>query len=229
MKTLGNDWNLFVGVQTKMRKYVEPLFANVQNARFLEHTQLKGQVTDYSKMMMSAEFWDLFDTEYVLVFQPDCVMFYNDMEHFVSLGAPLLGAPWCMDNEVFSGRIVNWRVGNGGFSLRRKSWMKRCIESDKAWSAYNALKKAHGSHSGPLSADNEDIFFNVCVKELLEWEDLWKFEAEAAHFAIEVPCDRNDNYMKQGIMAGHAFWYYTDSVEHQKLLDGRPPERSATF
>lgn len=226
MKTLGDDWNLYVGVQPKMRKYVEPLFANVQNARFLEHSQLKGLVTDYSKMMMSTEFWDLFDTEYVLVFQPDCVMFYNDMDHFVSLGAPLLGAPWCLDNEVFAQKIVHWRVGNGGFSLRRKSWMKRCIESEKAWKAYNALKQQHGTKSGPLSADNEDIFFNVCIKEHLEWEDLWKFEAEAAHFAVEVPCGRDDGYMKQGIMAGHAFWYYTDSVEHQKLLNGRPPQRS---
>lgn len=229
MKTLGEEWNLYVGVQPKMRKYVEPLFANVQNARFLEHSQLKGLVTDYSKMMMSTEFWDLFDTEHVLIFQPDCVMFYNDMDHFVSLGAPLLGAPWCLDNEVFEQKIVHWRVGNGGFSLRRKSWMKRCIESEEAWRAYNALKKIHGTKSGPLSADNEDIFFNVCVKELMEWEDLWKYEAEAAHFAVEVPCGREDGYMNQGIMAGHAFWYYTTSEEHQKLLNGQPPDRSSAI
>jgi Protein of unknown function (DUF5672)/Glycosyl transferases group 1 len=228
MKTLGEEWNLYVGVQPKMRQYVEPLLANVQNVRFLEHEQLNaGLVTDYSKMMMSSEFWNLFETEYILIFQPDCVMFYNDMDHFIGLGAPMLGAPWCPDNEVFAQHIVQWRVGNGGFSLRRKSWMQKCIASDQAWHAYNALKKIHGATSGPLSADNEDVFFNVCVKELVpEWDTLWKYEAEAAHFAVEVPCGRGDDYMQQGIMAGHAFWYYTDSTEHQKLLNGRPPERN---
>lgn len=226
MSTLGEDWNLYVGVQPKMRKYLEPLFANVQNARFLEHHQLGGLVTDYSNMLMSTEFWDLFDTEYILVFQPDCIMFYNDIDHFVSLGAPLLGALWCPNNEILAQHIVDWKVGNGGFSLRRKSWMQRCIASTQAWDAYNSLKKTHGTASGPLASGNEDVFFNVCLKLLLTRDDLRKYEAEATHFAIEVPCGRSDDYMTQGIMAGHAFWYYTDYAEHQKLLNGRQPNRT---
>jgi hypothetical protein len=33
-------------------------------------------------MIISAEWWDLFDAEYILEFQPDTFMFYNNVHHF---------------------------------------------------------------------------------------------------------------------------------------------------
>lgn len=217
MGTLGPDWKLKVGVRPPMLEYIAPSFQFMDRVDFVEHQQLRGDVQDYSKMLMSVEFWDLFNTEHILIFQPDTILFYNNINYFVEKQLPFLGAPWCMENEVITQKIVSWNVGNGGLSLRQKSWMKKCVHSAGTWHEYNRLKEVHGNNSSPLSADNEDIFFNICVGLFSGRKQLTEIELEASRFAIEVPCEAD--FTERVPMGGHAVWFYMHPSDVEYLIE----------
>ena len=99
-------------------------------------------VKQYSDMLTTKEFWNRFEGEKLLVYQEDTFLFHNNIQKF--LNYDYVGAPW---------KILNYHsntfVGNGGFSLRSRSVMIKCIE-----------------HTDP-SIDNlpEDVYFAKTMKK----------------------------------------------------------------
>ena len=76
--------------------------------------------SQYSKMLMTVNFWKLFHGENILIHQEDSYIFHNNITEFLKYD--YVGAPWPIhqdDNE--------YGVGNGGFSLRSKSKMIEVI------------------------------------------------------------------------------------------------------
>ena len=76
----------------------------------------------YGELMNKADFYKYFNNkgyEYMLVYQPDCWVFKNELQAWCDKGYDYVGAPffikWFADRNLF--------VGNGGFSLRRLSAM----------------------------------------------------------------------------------------------------------
>jgi Protein of unknown function (DUF5672) len=73
----------------------------------------------YNRLLKSSVFFDRFiENDYILIAQLDCLIFRNDLDHWMAQGWDYLAAPW------FKGFARNhypglWRVGNGGLSLRR--------------------------------------------------------------------------------------------------------------
>ena len=61
------------------------------------------------------------DFDFLQIVQLDCWIFEDRLDEFMSLGLDYIGAPWM--REGFSGKPNKelWKVGNGGFSLRRIS------------------------------------------------------------------------------------------------------------
>ncbi|MFA6200193.1 MAG: DUF5672 family protein [Bacteroidales bacterium] len=76
----------------------------------------------YNKLLMSIEFYRKFIVyEYILIYQLDAYVFNNELKYWCSLNYDYVGAPWF---ENFLSRQENkklWKVGNGGFSLRKVS------------------------------------------------------------------------------------------------------------
>ena len=80
---------------------------------------------EYSRLLMSKEFWNNFKGEKLLLYQEDSYMFHNRIDEFLEYD--YIGAPW----PIHQDEHVNQReygVGNGGFSLRSKSKMIEVIE-----------------------------------------------------------------------------------------------------
>ncbi|MEW6718184.1 MAG: DUF5672 family protein [Chloroflexota bacterium] len=81
-------------------------------------------IKDYDQFMLSPEFYETFlEYEYILTYQPDCLVFSDQLEGWCNLGYDYIGAPLFRDKanptKGFS------RVGNGGLSLRRvESFLK---------------------------------------------------------------------------------------------------------
>jgi len=78
---------------------------------------------DYSKLLMSCAFWRATNATFVLIFQADsrfCAQSPFNVAMFVSMGYDYYGAPW--QNPPAS----DLPVGNGGFSLRRRSAAEAC-------------------------------------------------------------------------------------------------------
>jgi hypothetical protein len=80
--------------------------------------------SEYSKLLTTRSFWEKIHGETVLIHQEDSYIFHNIIEPFLKYD--YIGAPWPMSqNDNSHG------VGNGGFSLRKKSKMLEVIDKIK--------------------------------------------------------------------------------------------------
>ena len=80
---------------------------------------------EYSRLLMTKEFWNNFSGEKLLLYQEDSYMFHNRIDEFLEYD--WVGAPWPIDQDEHVNQ-KEYGVGNGGFSLRTKSKMIECIE-----------------------------------------------------------------------------------------------------
>ena len=97
----------------------------------LEFHQLSYQnlnLITYSCLLTTPSFYDYFDTEFVLIFQTDTVLFPQSpylVTYFMNQNVDYIGAPWFHLN-INDGR-TNYVGGNGGLSLRKVSRMKELL------------------------------------------------------------------------------------------------------
>ncbi len=75
----------------------------------------------YSRLLLTQSFWNLFTGEKLLIYQEDSILFRGDIEPF--LPYDYVGAPW--PHTPFGWDL---KVGNGGFSLRSRSVMLACLQ-----------------------------------------------------------------------------------------------------
>ena len=107
--------------------------------------KLTSKERDLSALLTSKTMWDPFpDVENILFFQLDSIICSNsnrtvdDFLHYDWIGAPW---PW----------LPQIRGGNGGFSLRRKSRMLRCLQT-RTWTG-----------EGGIYDWSEDMWYNRCM------------------------------------------------------------------
>jgi Protein of unknown function (DUF5672) len=75
----------------------------------------------YNLLMVSWRFFEAFaDYDYILVYEPDCLVFSSDLESWCAKGWDYAGAPW-FDDFLDDTTRGFWKVGNSGLSLRRVS------------------------------------------------------------------------------------------------------------
>ncbi len=135
----------------------------------------------YSHMMMKPEIYQLFsDFEYMLIYQTDCYIFEDHLDEFIDLDYDYIGSPWIpkykysatilkpwwtFRNGVFKmlhkskvRHRINFKVGNGGFSLRK---VKSFIEATTKY----AHKAEHWNKTIKYYA--EDVFFCIALDDVL--------------------------------------------------------------
>jgi len=87
------------------------------------HSEYFRSKKTYNALVLSREFYEQFTKyEYILIFQPDCLVFRDELLTWCEKGYDYIGAPWF--KRVESTRMWWSRsdcVGNGGFSLRKVS------------------------------------------------------------------------------------------------------------
>src|SRR5262249_48770446 len=83
----------------------------------------------YSRLLLSKDFYRAFqEYEFILIYQLDCLVFSGNLDYWCCRDWDYVGAPWFPDfgQETSKGF---WKVGNGGFSLRKVSSAIRVLES----------------------------------------------------------------------------------------------------
>ena len=83
----------------------------------------------YNRMLLRRRFYDQFcNFDFMLIYQLDCVVFRNELNHWANKGYDYIGSPWFVDE---AGKAVELpqSVGNGGFSLRKISTARRVLTS----------------------------------------------------------------------------------------------------
>ncbi len=130
----------------------------------------------YNSLMLSREFYKAFiDYRYILIYQLDAYVFKDELKEWCEKDYDYVGAPWpvrpiyshplmrlcswikkqyCTLFKRPNSQITNWRVGNGGLSLRKVSVMLDVLE--KHWNTAEKYLRHSGNHMY-----NEDVFFAV--------------------------------------------------------------------
>jgi hypothetical protein len=143
-----------------------------------------GTAREYSEILTSRSFTEAIPTETFLVFQTDSMInpaHKNLLEKFLEYD--YVGAPWKTS-------IVG--VGNGGFSLRKRSVMLKIIDT-----------------FGPLKGDHEDSFFSIGCARLRAYVPT---KDEAKEFSIETV------YSPASFGIHRAWAYHPDKIK--ELCDG---------
>lgn len=146
---------------------------------------------NYNDLLFNRLFWNFFQhRQSVLIMQEDTFIFKSNIEDFLQYD--YIGAPWSYNSIM---RKIDLRVGNGGFSLRKMSFIYEVLDHKEA-----ILKKMkeYEFHSEieKLEPYPEDIFFSFAAIYL--GKNIPKFDVARSFATENIACSES--------FGGHQFW-----------------------
>ncbi|GLQ51344.1 DUF5672 family protein [Dyella flava] len=139
-------------------------------------------LSGYNQLMLSSTFYEAFaEYEYILICQTDVFVFEDRLEHWCNQGYDYIGAPWLASRQTFFNRLLfrinnafkkrkkstehYFKVGNGGFSLRKTDAMLRAVQrrNEGMEQGLPTLSKWH-----PQNLYIEDLYFSLVAPTLTE-------------------------------------------------------------
>jgi hypothetical protein len=139
-------------------------------------------LSGYNQLMLSQAFYRAFeDYAYILICQTDVFVFEDKLEYWCSKGYDYIGAPWLASKQTFLSRLLfkinnafrkrkksnehYFRVGNGGFSLRKTATMLHAVSRRDACMGNDASALAHWQ---PQNLHIEDLYFSLVAPTLVD-------------------------------------------------------------
>jgi hypothetical protein len=170
----------------------------------------------YSKLLCSKEFYNRFiNFEFIQIIQQDCWVFDDKIDYFAGLGFDYIGAPWMVGGFEGKPEEKMWKVGNGGFSLRKtESFLqvlneikngpkgKEVVFTDRLKGIFKFIKNLGFRNNLKhylKKAPGEDIFWSIYVPEVFSNEDFKIADNQtAASYSFEV----NPNFLFREVTQG---------------------------
>ena len=150
--------------------------------------------SEYSKLLLTKEFWEKFSGEKLLVYQEDSMLFHNKIEPFLKFD--YVGAPWPVNQDDNS-----YGVGNGGFSLRSKSKILKCIEKIKPEDLKLGKSTRDYMNNTKSTFVPEDVYFS---KSMIDYNiGIVAPRDIAKEFSQETQLSKNP-------LGGHNYWLSRD-------------------
>lgn len=175
-------------------------------------------VQAYNRLMLSDQFYAAFDRYgYILIHQLDAFVFRDELAEWCRRGYDYIGAPWLRDCDyrgwadelwfTWKQRIATWldlkkddgvtpreivsqnRVGNGGFSLRRVSALRRVLREQ--------ANRIRAYEKQTMHQYNEDVFFGIEVNRYWPRLRIPDFRT-GLRFAVEFYPERAVNEYNKG-------------------------------
>ena len=173
------DRNIFYVVPNGFDPSAYPPQAFIEFPEYYFHS-----LCNYSELCCLEEFYLAFkDYDWMMIYQPDCWVFRDELDRFCELGYDYIGAPW----PKMPG-IPQDGVGNGGFCLRKLE---------------KFIKLTHNLQS--CGAHPEDRFWCINMRDYLNIAPI----SVAAHFSLEHDPQRWFNeYGKVLPMGCHKPWRF---------------------
>jgi len=124
MYFLHKDWNLMIICGNKNKDYILNISKTIGDVIVSSLEVDNLNIKQYNTLCLSKELYNLIPTEHMLFFQIDTLLRKHITDDYLIYS--YVGAPWRNN--------VNWfemtdGIGNGGLSLRRKSYMLSIIEN----------------------------------------------------------------------------------------------------
>ena len=132
-KNLSNEWSILLIIGNNNVKYVHECLKRLPTYRICVHQLNINDLTipEYNQLLVTPYLYSLIPTETFLLFQTDSMILKENKDNInLFLNYDYVGAPWSDG------------VGNGGFSLRKKSKMLEII------------------HQVPYQNEPEDVYFS---------------------------------------------------------------------
>jgi len=163
-------------------------------------------IDGYNNLMLSPGFYKRFEQyQDILIHQLDCLVFRDDLAQWSAKGFSYVAPPW-LGKFWKDPKLGLWRVGNGGFSLRRVSSALQVLgmrvprgtmksAGERASRSYVAPENSsnHYRSTQALLSDNGHGFVTL-EEDLREYplnEDLfWSFEAPLLDPSFRIPSAR---------------------------------------
>ncbi len=161
-----------------LKPVLEPV--NHEIKRF-DEAYFKG-LDGYNQLMLSEVFYKEFEEyEYILICQMDVFVFADKLEHWCGKGHDYIGAPWIASRQTLLARLLlsirnftaqekkstehHFKVGNGGFSLRRTSTMLRAVLCRNENTEREAIDSGRLHHR---DFEIEDLYFSIAAPTLVD-------------------------------------------------------------
>lgn len=124
MYYLHNDWNLIIFFTENNEEYIRTIAQNIGDVTLIKINEKYIDAQIYNNILRSKSFYDIIDSEHILIFQMDTLLRKPIPDKFLKYS--YVGAPWMktLPHVTFAGE-----VGNGGLSLRSKRAMIHIIDN----------------------------------------------------------------------------------------------------
>ena len=148
----------------------------------------------YNKLLLSLDFFSKFiEYKYILICQLDVFVFYDRLSEWCDCNYSYVGAPWFEGFIPVADIAQLWKVGNGGFSLRKVSdcikvlnsfklifspitIFREFIKNNSQWRLINYLTLVKrlflGNNTYHLMNDfsyQEDVFWSIICQDRFDW------------------------------------------------------------
>ena len=197
LNNLDSDWSIVILHGNKNVNYLDNVIEDITNTTVNVKERIQRlnlgvdnlKQMEYSDLFFDPRFYDYIPTEMFLIFQTDSMIIPENKDRIYEyMEYDYVGAPWPDTNYV-----TPLQVGNGGFSLRRKSKMLELLSHSDA----EYLK--HKNISRAVNHYVEDIFFSGIYHEGIQVNK--PSYQKASEFSIESVYSKNP-------FAVHAVWKY---------------------
>jgi hypothetical protein len=184
------DVSLYIFHGNKNINFINNIINNWNNVLLINMKIDNLSLNDYNILLTSYQFWELFKSDFVLIFQVDSIIYKKIPDNFFNYH--YVGAPWIHNQEIKNNIKFNNKkiVGNGGFSLRNVNIMINICKNNL------------------LNNDiNEDVFFSMHIhNNFLPDENI------AQTFSIESEYYHDPVGM-------HNAWNYVGNYNYIKLFN----------
>lgn len=191
MLKLGKKWSFTIVCGNNNHSFIKNMVKELDNninIICLDCGNLNQQ--EYSNLLTTKKFWEMFYGEKLLIYQEDSLIFHNNITPF--LNYDFIGAPFLKH----SNDTPNC-VGNGGFSLRTKCKMIEVIQKCKISDLRLNSSTVNYMRFKNLNKPPEDVYFSKNMQELnigdvANWNTSYEFSSEQVF---------NENSF-----GGHKYW-----------------------
>jgi len=186
------------GSYSKMKSFCKKINKNI---RVVAWPTDKINQNTYNNMLLSKEFWNQFTSEHILIYQQDSIIFREGIGAY--LNTDYVGAPWMEgqdDNSI--------GVGNGGFSLRKRSAMMKClneVDPKNLNLGKSTLQYMKGTN---LENPPEDVFF---TKAMIDHKIGYVSERSTASSFSQERVPHPDPF------GGHQYWLAKQSINIKSM------------
>lgn len=177
---LGPSWSFTIVCGQYNQLFIHKICSSISDQIKIINTPIKNMTPkEYSLFLTSNTFWNLFDTEKILIYQEDSCIFNTNVDRFLKWD--YIGAP-------FEERSNSFSVGNGGLSIRSRSIMLKVI------AARPSLEERIMTYNNKRP---EDVYFcrnmiNYKIGSVADWDEAFCFSTE--------------NFLNVNSFGGHQFW-----------------------